>query len=104
MKKLLAIVDDWERLERYAERFAPWYEVIEAPFGALGVELAREHASEIDQVLVDLTFEDMTEWEARELLRGDPKTARLPITWNPAVDRGVSRPSDFADLLKLLMA
>jgi DNA-binding response OmpR family regulator len=58
MKKLLLIVDDWERLERLEERLMPDYEVFCAPFGSEGLRLADEELPHV--IVIDLSFEDMT--------------------------------------------
>jgi uncharacterized protein (DUF924 family) len=116
VRKLLAICDDWEKLERYEERLKPWFEVTDAPFGSTGLEIARERASQFDQVVIDLGFEDMTEAEAHTRLRSEPATARLPAVfvldasaplpqgWNPALDRAFRRPFAFDELLASLLA
>ena len=76
-KKLLLIVDDWELLERYEERFSPVYDVLCAPLGSEGMRLAREESP--DAVLLNLTFENMTNEEACAALRADPVTRKIPI-------------------------
>jgi len=58
LKKLLLIVDDWERLERLEERFIADFEVLCAPFGSEGLRLADEELPDV--ILIDLSFEDMT--------------------------------------------
>jgi PleD family two-component response regulator len=69
-KKLVAIVDDWERLERYEEHLSSLFEVHCAPFGRFGVQLALELKPEF--ILVDVVFEDLHEGEIKELIRREP--------------------------------
>ena len=85
--KILLIVDDWELLERYEERFSPMYEVSCAPLGPEGVRMAREEIP--DLVLLNLHFENMTNEEACIALREHPATERIPIV---AVGAGGSGP------------
>lgn len=77
MKKLLAIVDDWERLERIEDRFRTRFEVLCAPFGAMGVQMAIEQ--DPDLILVDLEFEDMDEIEALALIRDEESLIKTPV-------------------------
>jgi CheY-like chemotaxis protein len=66
-KKLLAIVDNWERLERYEDRLHSLFDFHSSPFGGHGVEVAVEQKP--DMILIDLEFEDMNENEALRLIR-----------------------------------
>lgn len=66
-RKFLAIVDDWERLERYEDHLHGLFEFHSSPFGGHGVELAIQEQPEI--ILIDLEFEDMNEEEALSLIR-----------------------------------
>ncbi len=77
MRKLLLIVDNWELLERYEERFSQAFEVECAPFGSDGVRMARENPP--DLILLNLNFEDMTIREACLALRSDSLTRDIPI-------------------------
>ncbi|MFN3861124.1 MAG: ATP-binding protein [Roseateles sp.] len=54
-------------------------EVIEAEDGEQAVRLAREQASRLDAVLMDLHMPKIDGLEATALLRADPATAALPI-------------------------
>src|SRR4051794_21802056 len=85
--RLLLIVDDWEALERYENELAGHFELLSAPFGEMGIDLAREEKP--DLLFVDLTFEDMTPAEARKALTDDEMTARIPAI---IVGEGYSRP------------
>ena len=76
-RKLLLIVDDWELLERYEERFSGAFEVLCAPFGTEGVRMAREERP--DLILLRLVFENMSIEEACRELRADPLTHSIPI-------------------------
>jgi CheY-like chemotaxis protein len=76
-QKLLLIVDDWELLERYEEQLSHEFEVFCAPFGPEGIQIARETAP--DAILLHLTFENMTNREARDILSGDPLTRDISI-------------------------
>ena len=85
--KLLLLVDDWELLERYEERFSTAFEVYCAPLGAEGLRLARE--KQPDFILLNLAFENMTNQEAWVALRADPLTQKITIA---AVGTGGSGP------------
>jgi len=76
-RRLLAIVDDWEKLERYEERLSPHFEVHCAPFGETGIEMAIE--IQPDLIIVDLEFENMTESELRERLSAHPRLTKVPV-------------------------
>ena len=88
MKKLLAIVDDWERLERYEEQLSSAFEFHPSPFGRHGIELALQEQP--DLILIDLEFEDMNEVEAWMLIRAESSLKKTPIimiTSSDEVDR-----------------
>ena len=94
---LLLIVDDWELLERYEERFSKAFEVGCAPLGPEGVRMAQQRIP--DLVLLDLTFENMTNEEARSALRSFPATRSIPIV---AVGAQVQEPVTAEVLTKYL--
>jgi DNA-binding response OmpR family regulator len=98
VKKLLAIVDDWERLERYEERLKSLFDFHSAPFGAYGIQIAlSEHP---DVILIDLEFEDMNEEEARVLLRAHDSLKTTPIVFVSNMgSRHSPRPSDYDHVL-----
>ncbi len=77
MKKLLLIVDDWELLERYEERFMSTYEILCAPLGPEGIRIAQEEIP--DAVLLNLTFENMTNEEGCAALEADSRTRLIPL-------------------------
>ena len=101
---LLLIVDDWELLERYEERFSESFEVLCAPLGSEGIRLAREHLPEL--VLLYLHFENMTNHEVCLALREDPVTGTLPIAAvgvsGPGPGFWIQEPLLAANLLALL--
>lgn len=76
-KKLLAIVDDWERLERYEDRLHRLFDFHSSPFGGHGVEMAIEHRPDI--IILDLEFEDMNEQEALNLIRAQGSLQNVQI-------------------------
>jgi CheY-like chemotaxis protein len=76
-KKLLAIVDDWERLERYEDRLHHLFDFHSSPFGGHGVEMAIEHRPDI--IILDLEFEDMNEQEALSLIRAQDSLQHAQI-------------------------
>jgi DNA-binding response OmpR family regulator len=85
MKKLLAIVDDWERLERIEDYYRSEFEVHCVPFGSLGVLTAIQEKP--DFILIDLEFEDMSEKEVLPLIRAEDSLRNVPIvvimgTWD----------------------
>ncbi len=63
---LLAIVDDWESLERYEDVLSKHFQFSGAPFGPYGVGMAEKER--FDRILVDLTFEDMCNADVIHLL------------------------------------
>jgi len=77
MKKIVVIVDDWERLERIEDRLRVRFEVFGAPFGAMGVQIAVDESP--DLILIDLEFEDMNEEEALALIRAQKSLQKTPI-------------------------
>jgi two-component system cell cycle response regulator DivK len=77
--ELILIVDDNgqnRRLARDVLRFAG-FRTLEAEDGGEGVSLAVEHRP--DLVLMDIRMPDMNGVEALRLLRGDERTAQIPI-------------------------
>ncbi len=79
MKRVLLIVDDWEALEVYENRFArAGFDVHGASFGAYGIDQAVELRP--DHIFIDLTFEDMHAQEACAELRQREDTRQIPIT------------------------
>ena len=79
MDALILIVDDNEqnrRLARDVLRYAG-FRTLEAEGGGEGVALAI--ANTPDLVLMDIRMSDMNGPEALRLLRGDPRTAAIPI-------------------------
>jgi CheY-like chemotaxis protein len=76
-KKLLAIVDDWERLERYEERLHVLFDFHSSPFGGHGIELAVIERPDV--ILLDLEFEDMNAEEALSLIRAQDSLRNIPV-------------------------
>jgi DNA-binding response OmpR family regulator len=77
VKKIVLIVDDWERLERIEDRLRVRFEVFGAPFGAMGVQVAVDETP--DLILIDLEFEDMNEEEALALIRAQKSLQKVPV-------------------------
>jgi DNA-binding response OmpR family regulator len=77
MKKLLAIVDDWERLERIEDFYRSEFEVHCTPFGSLGVLTAIHEKP--DFILIDLEFEDMNEKEVLSKIRAESSLQNVSI-------------------------
>jgi hypothetical protein len=75
--RLIAIVDDWERLERYEDELGKVFDVEGAPFGPYGIEKALEQVPQA--ILLDLEFENMTENEARARILESEKLRTLPL-------------------------
>jgi two-component system cell cycle response regulator DivK len=76
---VVLIVDDGganRKLARTVLR-AAGIRTLEAATGAAGIALAVEHVPDV--VLMDLRLPDMDGTEAVRLLRGDGRTARIPI-------------------------
>ena len=71
-KRVLIVEDNFDNREIYAEilRFAG-YEILEAENGARGVEKAQEHLPDIMPL--------MDGWEAIAVLKGDARTASIPV-------------------------
>jgi CheY-like chemotaxis protein len=75
---LLLIVDDWEALERYEERFASGFDELEAcPMPKEGLLRARDRSWSV--ILLDLTLEDVTPREAMAFLKSDSRTSTVPL-------------------------
>lgn len=77
-KRVLIVEDNFDNREIYAEilRHAG-YDILEAENGARGVEKAREHLP--DLILMDLSMPLMDGWEAIAILKGDIRTAGIPV-------------------------
>ena len=77
MRTLLAVVDDWELLERIEERFSGTFRILGAPFGAYGLELARQEMPDV--ILARLGFENMTERELEAELKAEAPLREIPL-------------------------
>jgi two-component system cell cycle response regulator DivK len=73
------IVEDDERNRKLARDVlaAAGFRTLEAATGAEGIALAREHTADV--VLVDLRLPDMGGTEVARTLKGDPRTAGVPV-------------------------
>jgi two-component system cell cycle response regulator DivK len=77
--ELVLIVDDNEknvRLARDVLRFAG-FRTLEAATGGEGVKLALEHRPDV--VLMDIRLPDMAGTDAAQELKGDARTAHIPV-------------------------
>jgi CheY-like chemotaxis protein len=93
-KKLLAIVDDWERLERYEDRLHSLFDFRSSPFGSHGIQLAIEEKPDV--ILIDLEFEDMTEKEALGLIRAEDSLQKVPVVLVQNTENGPHPPHTHA--------
>jgi two-component system, cell cycle response regulator DivK len=77
-KRILIVEDNFDNREIYAEilRHAG-YDILEAENGMRGVEKALEHLPDI--ILMDLSMPLMDGWEAIAVLKGDSRTAAIPV-------------------------
>lgn len=102
--KLLLIVDNWELLERYEERFSEAFEVLCAPLGVEGIRIAREESPDV--ILLNLVFENVTNEELCMALHADPATREIPIAaigdGGPGVNHWLKEPVSVQAVLALI--
>jgi two-component system, cell cycle response regulator DivK len=79
MHKLLYMEDNEDNLYMLTLRFdvLGGYEIVSAPDGATGIELATEERP--DLILMDLNLPVVDGWEATRRLKADPATRDIPI-------------------------
>jgi CheY-like chemotaxis protein len=77
MKKLLAIVDNWEKLDIYEKDLEPFFAVGCAPFGDYGIQMALQDKPDV--ILLNLAFENMTLSEAAILIREQESLRNVPL-------------------------
>jgi CheY-like chemotaxis protein len=79
MHKLLYMEDNEDNLYMLTLRFdvLGGYEIVSAPDGATGLELATEERP--DLILMDLNLPVVDGWEATRRLKADPATRDIPI-------------------------
>jgi two-component system, cell cycle response regulator DivK len=79
VSQLILIVDDNENNRKLAHDVLEFagFDTIEATGGIEGVALAQEHLPAL--VLMDIRMPDLSGTEALNLLREDPRTAKIPI-------------------------
>src|SRR6516165_1148608 len=79
MRKLLYMEDNEDNLYMLTLRFdvLGGYEIVSAPDGATGIELATEERP--DLILMDLNLPVVDGWEATRRLKADPATREIPI-------------------------
>src|ERR1700761_6804513 len=78
MTKLLLVEDNEMNRDMLGRRLQrQGYTMCFAVDGAEGVQKA--HAEMPDLILMDVALGEMDGWEATRLIKGDPKTARIPI-------------------------
>ncbi|MEO5969197.1 MAG: hypothetical protein ABIQ95_04655 [Bdellovibrionia bacterium] len=77
MKKLLAIVDNWEKLDIYEQNLGKFFAVGCAPFGDYGIQMALEDKPDV--ILLNLAFENMTLSEAAVLIREQESLRNVPL-------------------------
>lgn len=81
---LILVIDDNDLL-RFAYRILlqkAGFRVADAPHGAAGLD--RAHAMLPDLVLLDLSMPVLNGWQTMAALRGDPRTAEIPVIANTA--------------------
>ncbi|WGG51050.1 ATP-binding protein [Rugamonas sp. DEMB1] len=89
------------RLVEEIVRFRPGLRLLAAPDGHLGIEMARAHLPDV--ILMDLNLPCVGGADALRVLRGDPRTAHIPVIALTAnamprdVERGLAQ--GFADYL-----
>jgi two-component system phosphate regulon response regulator PhoB len=90
---VVLVVDDEPDIRHLVARLleAAGYEVIEAPHGAAALEHARSRAPKL--VVTDLMMPVMNGGELIERLRGDERTAAIPIILLTGT-RGTTAPAD----------
>lgn len=99
-KKILMIVDDWEKLERLEHVFEKKYKVSTAPFGSYGLEKIEEElksGNRFDAILIHCLFENMTEIEIQKKIRSISTYETVPFFYfsNPHPNAAYSSPNDF---------
>jgi len=78
MSKILIVDDNQENRDMLSRRLSrAGYEIHVAPDGPSGVQAAYEQLP--DLILMDIALGAMDGWEATEILKGDPRTANIPI-------------------------
>lgn len=102
-QKLLLVADDVEDNRVVAEAILrhAGFAVIVAASGAEAVELSRSRLP--DLVLLGLMMPDLDGWEVMRLLRGDPRTASLPVvayTASTSTSEHAFREAGFCALLR----
>jgi CheY-like chemotaxis protein len=77
--ELVLIVDDNEKNRRLARNVLGFagFRTIEVANGADGVSVATEHLPDV--ILMDIRLPDMDGTKAVQLLKSDPRTARIPV-------------------------
>lgn len=88
MKKVLAIVDNWEKLDIYEEVLSPFFVIECAPFGDYGIQ--RALLEKPDVILLNLAFENMTLSEAAILIREQESLRSVPLLLVAEVDESLS--------------
>ena len=81
---ILIIEDSLDQLDLYGFALGDHYQVLQATRGERGVEVAI--AERPDVVLMDVCMPGMDGWEVCRLLKGDPRTASIPIILLTALD------------------
>ena len=83
--RILVIEDDDDARLMYSIMLRSWgYEIIEAPTGAEGVQIAREQKP--DLILLDIMMPDIDGYEVCKQLRSDPHFRTVPILFLSALD------------------
>ncbi len=88
MKKVLAIVDNWEKLDIYEQVLSPFFVIECAPFGDYGIQ--RALLEKPDVILLNLAFENMTLSEAAVLIREQESLRSVPLLLVAEVDEPLS--------------
>jgi CheY-like chemotaxis protein len=78
MARLLLVEDNETNRDMLTRRLARrGHEVIEAPDGGVGLQLARAHLP--DLIVMDMSLPVIDGWEATRQLKADPATRAIPV-------------------------
>jgi CheY-like chemotaxis protein len=78
MPKILVVEDNEENRDSLSRRLQRrGFEVLVAPDGRVGVEMAR--AEKPDLVLMDMNMPEVDGWEATRQLKADPQMEKTPV-------------------------
>jgi two-component system, cell cycle response regulator DivK len=89
-KTVLLIEDSPDTREIYRTLLEEYgYQVLEAANGEEGLAVACQHAP--DLVLMNISLPEVDGWTATTLLKGDPRTAAIPVVAVTAFSKAANR-------------